>query len=66
MLPINLRVVLLQPHEPQNHLILAEICYFGCHLLMVILIGNSNIHAVGDVTSGVLSAIDVENGDSIA
>ena len=49
MLPIDLRVVLLQPCESQNHLILAKVHYFSYHLLLVTLIGDSDICAVGDV-----------------
>ena len=65
MFPVNLRVVLLQPHKPQNHLVFAKIHYFGCHLLMMTLVGNGDIHTVGNVTGRVLGAINIEDRNSM-
>ena len=49
--PVDVGVVVLQPHVSKDHLVPAEIGYLGYYLFSVILEINDYFGAMGDVTS---------------
>ena len=47
-------------------MVLAEICDFSYHLLTMTLVGDSNVHIVGNVTGRVFGAVNVEDRNGVA